>query len=206
MRSYSQFQEDRIFVPILEAIGIEKGVVTDVGSGDGWSMSNARALIEKGWEAHLYDGDAKGNPDVNEVWITLEAIPDIHPCDFLSLDTDGNDWWLMQALLSREDFNPSLIVCEINARFKRDEAKTIPYDANHRWQEDQWYGCSLAAYEKLMGEYGYTLIYLHKSLNAFFLRNDHALAHPELIRPIEYRQKFDHKAHPPEKEALWVTV
>lgn len=206
MRSYSQFGEDLIFVPILEAIGIEKGVVTDVGSGDGWNMSNARALIEKGWEAHLYDGDAKGNPDVNEIWITRETAADIHPCDFLSLDIDGNDWWIMKTLLERDDFSPSLIVCEINPRFGRHEAKTIPYDPEHTWQEDQWYGCSLAAYEVLMYDHRYTLIYLHKSLNAFFLRNDHAEAHPELIRPIEYQQKRDHKPHPPEKESLWITV
>lgn len=206
MRSYSQFAEDTIFIPILEAIGIEKGIVTDVGSGDGWNMSNARALIEKGWGAHLYDGDAKGNPDVNEMWITIETAENIHPCDFLSLDIDGNDFWIMQALLNRDDFRPSLIVCEINPAFPRDVAKTITYDPDHRWNEDTFYGCTLAAYEKLMGEHGYTLIYLHKSLNAFFMRNDHAIAHPELIRPIEYQQKFDHKPHSPEKEVLWITV
>lgn len=209
MKSHSQFGEDLIFVPILvRTLGIEKGHVTDIGAGDGRNMSNARALIELGWSADLYDGDPKGAPDVEKIWVTPEGI--IHKVnpgvDFLSLDIDGCDYWVMEAILTRTYARPSLILVEINPRFQRHDPKTIPYDENHRWQQDQWYGCSLAAYEKLMGAHGYTLMYLHKSLNAFFLRNDHAEAHPELVQPIEYQQKFDHKPHSPEKEVLWITV
>ncbi len=80
----------------------------------------------------------------------------------------------------------------------------MPYNEAHVWNNDTYYGMSLAACEQLGKQYGYTLMHLHAGINAFLLRNDHAKARPELIRPIEYRQKFDHKPHPAGKP--WTTL
>ena len=127
-------------------------------------------------------------------------------CDFVNLDLDGNDFWILRELLAgtKEKNRPSLIVCEINPVFQRDEAVVMPYNAAHVWQGDTYYGMSLAACEQLATEYGYTLAYIHAGINAFLLRNDHAEAHPELIRPIEYRVKHDHRPHPSDK--TWQTL
>jgi len=201
MKDFSQNGEQPVILETLAAIGIEKGHLVDLGAGDGVTMSNSRALLDKGWTGDLYDGDPKGAKDVTKQWITKEVIPALVncKCDFLNLDTDGNDYWLLHAVYEHTAATPALIVCEINPIFQRDEAVVMPYNETHVWQEDQYYGMSLAAAEQLGKQYGYTLMHLHAGINAFFLRNDHAQAHPELIRPIEYRQKFDHKPHPPGK-------
>ncbi len=167
------------------------------------TMSNSRALLNKGWSADMYDGDPKGAKDVTKQWITREAIPALVDCrcKFLNLDIDGNDWHILEAILKKTACVPELIVCEINPIFQRDEYAVMPYNGTHQWAGDTYYGASLKAFEVLLGEY-YTLCYLHQGINAFFVWKQTADAHPELIRPIEYRVKHDHKAHPSDKQWL----
>lgn len=199
---YSQFGEEIIILDVFEKLGIEKGHLVDLGAGDGYTYSNARALLDKGWTGDLYDGDPKGAKDVHQTWITRDFLLGNITCDFLNIDLDGNDYWVLDGILNIH--YPKLIVCEINPIFERDEAKVMPYNAEHVWGNNTYYGMSLAACEKLAAQYGYTLMHLHVGINAFLLRNDHAQAHPELIRPIEYRPKRDHAPHNP--ELPWITV
>ena len=199
MGGYSQNGEEQVILNIFDTLGMTKGHLVDLGAGDGYSMSNTRALLERGWTGDLYDGNPRGANDVIKQWITREAIPALVncKCDFVNLDLDGNDYWLLSAILEHTPATPSLIVAEINPIFLRTEAKAMPYNGSHQWAGDTYYGMSLAAIERLAKEYGYTLCHLHAGINAFLLRNDHAKAHPELIRPISYVQKFDHKRHNP---------
>ena len=214
MKDYSQNGEQHVILAVFEALGIEKGHLVDLGAGDGYTMSNSRALLEKGWTGDLYDGDPKGAKDVQQVWIDLEFLTDangyrmIDPCHFLNIDLDGNDYHILERLLgvwcgSYCDM-PDLIVCEINPIFARDEAKVMPYNPEHVWDGTTYYGMSLAAAEKLGKQYGYTLVYLHAGINAFLLRNDHQFAHPALLRPIEYRVKIDHR--PDTLNRPWLTL
>ena len=99
---------------------------------------------------------------------------------------------------------PDLVVAEYNPIHDRAEAVTIPLNEAHRWDGTCYYGASLAAFELLAKKHGYTLIRTNAGINAFLLRNDHAKAHPELIKPIEYKQKWNHARHNP---ALpWITL
>lgn len=52
MKDYSQNGEQKI---ILEYFGDFVGVLLDIGANDGVTLSNSRALIEKGWIAHLVE-------------------------------------------------------------------------------------------------------------------------------------------------------
>ena len=205
LNKYSQNGEEQHILHYLDTIGIAKGHLVDLGAGDGYTMSNTRALLERGWTGDLYDGDPKGAKDVQQAWLTADspfaemfsALP-----DFLNLDVDGNDYYMLDEILRL--FKLSLIVCEINPIFQRDEAVVMPYNAEHVWDGSVYYGMSLAACEKLANQYGYTLAYLHAGINAFLLRNDHAAKHPELVRSIEYRVKVDHRPHEPGKQ--WITL
>lgn len=201
MNDYSQNGEQWEIIKMLDIIGIRKGHLVDLGAGDGYTMSNTRALLELGWTGDLYDGDPKGAKDVTKMWITRDFMLGNITCDFLNLDLDGNDYWVLDGILNIH--YPKLIVCEINPIFQRDEIAVMPYNAEHVWAGNTYYGMSLAACEQLGKKYGYTLAYLHAGINAFLLRNDHAQAHPELIRPIEYRVKRDHKPHDP--KLPWIT-
>ena len=202
MKDYSQNGEQAHILHIFDTIGLKTGHLVDLGAGDGYTMSNTRALLERGWTGDLYDGDPKGAKDVRQRWITKETAPgmEIPPCDFLNLDIDGNDYWILKAMLDRTHIRPDLIVCEVNPIFQRDEAVVMPYNSEHVWDGTVYYGMSLAACEQLAAQYGYVLCYLHAGINAFLIYKDNAEAHPELLKPIEYKVKRDHKPHPPEKE------
>jgi len=200
---YSQNGEQAHILHYLDTIGLKTGHLVDLGAGDGRTMSNTRALLDRGWTGDLYDGDPKGAKDVVKQWITL-TDPLVIGCDFLNIDIDGNDHHVLHRILATINHFPALIVCEINPIFQRDEAVVMPYNEAHVWDGTTYYGMSLAAAERLGKQYGYTLAYLHAGINAFLLRNDHAKAHPELIQPIEYRVKRDHAPHNPWKQ--WTTL
>lgn len=200
MKSYSQSGEDIVIAAVFDTLGIKSGHLVDLGAGDGEYLSNSRALLDAGWSGILIDGDPKGAKDVVKMWITDRIALDLMlsrviKIDFLNLDIDGNDYYILKAVL--DACEPNLIVAEINPIFERNEAKVMPYNEAHVWKSDTYYGMSLAACEKLAEQYGYTLMHLHAGINAFLLRNDHAKAHPELIRPIDYKVKFDHARHNP---------
>ncbi len=205
VNKYSQRGEEVVIQEIFEVLGIEKGHLVDLGAGDGYTLSNTRALLERGWTGTLLDGDPRGAKDVQKVWITKELAAHFGSmsCDFLNIDLDGNDYWILREFIGHDGIGekgPSLIVAEYNPIFPRDEAVVMPYNEAHVWNNDTYYGMSLAAVEMLAKEFGYTLIHLHGGINAFLLRNDHAAAHPELIEPIDYKIKFGHRSHPPGKQ------
>lgn len=202
MKDYSQNGEQAHILHYLDTIGIKDGHLVDLGAGDGRTMSNTRALIERGWTGDLYDGDPKGAKDVTKQWITRESVTAILDCrcKFLNIDIDGNDYWILDAMLKNTACVPDLIVAEINPIFGRDEKVVMPYNGSHVWREDTYYGMSLAALEELGKRYHYTLAYLHAGINAFLVFDSVLEEHPELIRPIEYKVKRDHAPHPPEKE------
>ena len=210
MKDYSQNGEASVIIDTFKALDIERGHAIEIGAGNGVDLSNTRNLTEKGWTADLYDGDPQGAKDVEQVWINMEwaAKPVPHSCNFLSIDIDGIDYWILDQLLAAWRSNgydmPDVVLCEYNPIHDRYEAKTIPLSEEHRWDGTTYYGASLAAFEILAARHGYTLMCTHAGINAFLLRNDHAEAHPELIRPIEYRVKKDHRPHDP--KLPWVTL
>ena len=206
MKDHSQNGEQANILHYLDTIGLKTGHLVDLGAGDGYTMSNTRALLERGWTGDLYDGDPKGAKDVVKQWITKESVRALLDCrcKFLNIDLDGNDYWILEAMLKDTACVPDLIVCEINPIFQRDEANVMPYNGSHVWDGTTYYGMSLAAAEKLLAKYHYTLAYLHAGINAFFLFHGAAKEHPELIRPIDYRVKIDHRPDP--KNRPWITL
>ena len=198
MVDYSQNGEQPHVIAFVEAMGLTTGHILEYGAGDGTTMSNTKALRDMGWTASLYDGEASG--PVKQAWITLEWLKKQRDlsCDLFCIDLDGNDYHILEKCLKAKTFKPSLIVAEINPIFRRDEVAIMPYKADHQWAHDTWYGMSLAAAERLCTMHGYVLAYLHAGINAFFVKQEHA----HLCRPIDYRQKWDHRAH--QHQTPWI--
>ena len=178
---YSQNGEDGVIAVILERIGIKMGWCCELGAWDGIHLSNCRHLIEQGWFALMIEGNpvrfenlvsnyAK-NPSVtclNRYIDTeknsLSTIFDangIRHLDFLSIDVDGLDYEIFEAL----DFRPKVICIEVNAahnpgseaRISRDIAKNN-------------IGQSLQTFVEIGEKKGYSLVCY--TGNAFFVRDD----------------------------------
>ncbi len=174
----SQGGEDGILAELFDRLGTNHRYYVEFGCGDGLQC-NTTQLRRQGWHGLLMDGvAAPAAPDavIHPAWITAENIEhllDRHGVpaepDLLSIDVDGNDYWIWRAITRR----PRVVVIEYNANLPADRAQTIPYDPAHRWDGSDFYGASLLALAQLGRAKGYTLVYCTQAgVNAFFVRSD----------------------------------
>ncbi len=136
---YSQWGEDAILAAIFERIGTANKWCCEVGAADGLFFSNVRRLIDNGWSAVLIEADADqyqkcaalhaGNPRVacgNYIAVSpgvmasgavpQKTVDDLLTCakaprdmDLLSIDVDGQDYYLFNSLMR---FQPRVVVVE----------------------------------------------------------------------------------------------
>jgi hypothetical protein len=110
-------------------------------------------------------------------FVTAENVEDLFAAagvpaepDVVSIDVDGNDWWIWRALTAHR---PRLVVIEYNGNLDPAALLVKPYDPTAEWDLSAWFGASLGAYEWLAATKGYTLVHTDlRGVNAFFLRDD----------------------------------
>lgn len=210
IQKYSQTGEEGYIEFILEKILPPRtnGFLVDIGAGDGFRYSNSRYFIEEyNFQSLLIDGDSGGNKEVKQAWITRENVLQIleqNNCpkefDFLSYDTDGNDFDIIKRIC--RSYKPDLIVCEINGTIPLGVSKKIKYDPSHYHKGDDYYGFSFSACLKLAELIGYRVVFQNDALNAYLVRKE-LLANPD----AEINVPFVHNPyHPHNKNGIWETV
>lgn len=196
-RVFSQFDEDGVVLYLLGAGGMETRRFVDLGAGDGVYASNcANLALNLGFDGLFVEGDAtkaararrfyERHPDTRErppavvqAFLTRENIDDLvrnvgfeGEIDLLSIDVDGNDYWLWQAL---ECVSARFVVVEAHTELGLEDY-VMPYDAGFDWRlapSGTKLGASPAAFERLAGELGYRLVGSNVyGFNLFFARND----------------------------------
>lgn len=187
----SQGGEDGIIEEICRRIEVERGWFVEFGAWDGVRYSNTFALVQRGWHGVYIEGDKEKAEELTRNMIEypkvislcryvaaeredrldtiLAETPVPRDFDVLSIDVDGNDYWIWKSVI---DYRPKIVVIEYNPNFGPHESKTIPYDPGHRWDGTMFYGASAAALNKLAGDKGYTLVAHTRKLNLFFVRRD----------------------------------
>lgn len=198
-RLYSQFEEDGIILFVLAMIGFGPRRVVEICAGDGTECMATNLVLNHGFEGFLFDGDEKNvargrdffrrrkdsfliQPSFEQRWITRDNVNELlknagasGEVDLFSLDIDGNDYWVWQAI---EEIRPRLCVFETHDIIPSHLSLTIPYDPEFSYaskpvHERDHRGVSLLAMTKLARAKGYRLIGAHRhGFNAFFLRND----------------------------------
>ena len=189
-RLKSQNEEDGITLALFEQVGTINRQFIEIGSG--LSGGNSALLAsELGWTGLMLDGDTERMvqvgrrfPNVRAVaaWVTRENINDLiadaglgGEIDFVSIDLDGNDYWVWRAL---DVCSPRIVILEFNAAFGPDRALTVQYDpafdrAAFKDVTAHFYGASLTAFEQLGREKGYRLVVGEpRGANIYLLRND----------------------------------
>jgi hypothetical protein len=160
----SQYGEDGVIECLLEIVGVTNKFYVEIGAGSG-EECNTRWLRNNGWSGVMLDRD-HSNPalGLHQEFVTAEninellakyAVPTVF--DMLSIDIDGNDYWVWKAVLAR--FRPRVVVIEFNAALPSNLAVTMPYDPLHRWAGQPYVGQSLLAAKKLGAQHGYSLVY-----------------------------------------------
>ena len=175
-RVYSQGGEDGVLQTIFNAIGTTGKNFVEFGAWDGKHLSNTANLrLHHGWTGLLMEGSDRGDGElVKREFISAENVEALfekygvpQTFDLLSIDIDGNDYWVWKAI---EDYTPRVVVVEYNVFFPIDQACTIPYDPEWVWDRSYYHGASIAAFQKLGRAKGYTLVYADRfAPNAFFI-------------------------------------
>lgn len=172
-RHYSQFGEDGVIARIFEIVGIRNKFYVELGAGAGLEC-NTRFLREKGWFGVALDRNNM-NPSLSlfREFVTAENVNRLlekhrvpSEFDLLSVDLDGNDYWIWRQVASR--FRPRVVVVEFNGAIPSDVAVTMPYLPLFRWAGEPNIGQSLLAAKKFASARGYSLI-LAAPPNAFLV-------------------------------------
>ncbi|HEY2894885.1 MAG TPA: hypothetical protein VGJ16_11745 [Pirellulales bacterium] len=197
----SQNGEDGVLEAIFRDIGTTNRYFVEFGVEDAVECNTAH-LIEQGWTGLLMDfsGISK-NPkaEVKKEFITAENIQQLfekyrvpHQFDLLSIDIDGNDFWVWKQIEHR----PRVIVIEYNAHVPPNLCRVVPYDPTFQWVGTDYFGASVLALKELGMRKGYTLVHCEQTgTNAFFVANEdlprdyQPRAVEEIYRPPNYLNK-----------------
>ncbi|MFT7465021.1 MAG: hypothetical protein ACI9EF_003381, partial [Pseudohongiellaceae bacterium] len=119
-------------------------------------------------------------PHLQHAWVTKDSIDALivaagfeGEIELLSIDLDGMDYWVWDAVKS---VRPRVVVAEYNSIFSADKAVAVAYADDFRWPGKVQPGASLGALVKLAKASGYRLVGCQRSqFNAFFVDNNEGL-------------------------------
>jgi hypothetical protein len=195
----SQNGEDGILAFLFSKIGPGDRRFVEFGIGDVARCNSTQLALGFGWSGLLVDGERRfveaalrfyaAHPEaaarvrIAEAWITPDNVDAVFrsngmqgDVDLVSIDIDGNDYWVWQALSAAR---PRVVAIEYNASLGAEESLVTRYDPHFdrfALHPRGWYhGASLAAFERLARARGYRLVGCDSSgFNAFFVRDDAA--------------------------------
>lgn len=178
----SQTDEDGIIEQIFKHVVPRSKYFVEFGIGPNWLDHDyagglegncVRLRDELGWSGLLMDGgEHPAHYDVKREFIKPTNINGLlrkhgvpNDVDIISIDIDGQDFWVMMAI----DYRPSLFIVEYNPNFfQMYQRLTVPFDEKFRWDGTQYYGASLGGLNALANDKGYKLVYSN-GVNAFFV-------------------------------------
>lgn len=203
---FSQSDEDGITLEIVRRVCDRKGLVLEIGVGDGIE-NNSLVLLALGWRAiwvgnedlGLTVSDFKDTISYTKSWVTRENIfatvsaglenlsAETDEIDVLMIDLDGNDFHVLQALLLA-GLSPKAMVLEYNSFLPPPIDWKMEYDAEHIWTPPSLnYGASLQALVNLLEGFGYFLVGCNAQTgnNAFFVKNEFSPQFLDVNRGVE---------------------
>ena len=178
---YSQDNQDGIIQYIFKNIETTNKFCIEFGFDtteltDGSGSNTARLIMEDQWSSLLLDNEHE-NPSINlhKEFLTETSVCSVfkkynvpQQFDYLSIDVDSIDLWLMKSIL-KGGYKPRLISVEYNSNFPIDMSVTVKPD--NIWGGDAIYGASLLALNRVAEEFNYRLIGVTRQLDLFFIEN-----------------------------------
>ena len=202
---YSQWGEDGIIQYLIRNIAIDHEIFVEIGVEDYTECNTRFLLLNNAWSGLAIEGSKQHvdkirlsreywlyNLKVAHAFVTTENINDLlegnglkGEIGLLSIDIDGNDYWIWEAITV---INPVIVVIEYNHRFGKEKALTVPYEETFVREQKHYstiyYGASLSALYLLGQRKGYELVGCSSSgVNAFFVRKDKLPRHIHSLTP-----------------------
>lgn len=191
---FSQFGDDGIIQYLIKNIKVSEDKFVEFGVED-YTESNTRFLLRyNNWKGLIIDGSLTHiefiknssiywRHDLTAVnsFITAENINQIleengfgGKIGLLSVDIDGNDYWVWQAIHVTE---ADIVVAEYNSLFGADRSIVVPYKSNFVRSDAHYsylyFGASLMALNDLAHQKGYAFVGCNQAgNNAYFVKRE----------------------------------
>jgi len=198
---FSQYGEDGIIQEIFRRIGVTNQTFIEFGVGNGLE-NNTLNLLMQDWLGLWIEGDSSHAANIRnhfsdelsskqlhfiEDFITPENIEELFAAaqmpeepDLLSIDIDGNDYYVWEAI---NRYKPRVVVCEYNAIFPPPQRWRMAR-AHQMVPISSHFGASLASLTALAERKDYKLVGCSLSgANAFYVRSDVVAGH-EFVDPF----------------------
>jgi hypothetical protein len=214
LRIFSQNGEDGVLAAIHRRIGVGERFFVEFGAETGREANCVLLADVHGWAGLFMEADPDKYRELEEKYtnsqlvqtrltmVTPDNIEELlaaagTPEEFgvLSIDVDGQDYWLWKAL---DRYHPRVVVIEYNSALPAG-AKLVQPDEPIVWDKTNYGGASLGALVALAEKKGYRLAHLELTgTNAFFVRTDLAdglTGQPVLRSPNHW---LESSGHPPD--------
>ncbi len=207
--------EDGILLFLLSVVGSGRKRLVDLGSASVDASNSSNLILHHGWSGLLVDADEDSvdtaragyerlgviPPEMTHAWLTAENVNDllrergvVGEIDLLSIDIDGNDYWLWRAI---DAIAPRVVIIEYQDIIGPERSITIPYEPGfslHHYEvnaeQNNYVGASLRAMVNLGREKGFRLVGVNNyGFNAFFVRDGLA---DDLLPAIPVEDGFPH--------------
>ena len=194
IKVYSQNGEDGIIKHIFDNIGVTNKKSCEFGFH--WNEANTLNLMKNNWNCLFIDANKShinkfndyyknnftnstaicSNIYINNINEILTENNFIDEVDFLSIDIDSNDYFVLKNITC---CNPRVICAEYNASFGPDLKVSIPHDGIRTNPKVDYWGASYMAFINLLSNYN--LVAVIAGVNLFFVRKDIPLNNVEVI-------------------------
>ncbi len=209
---FSQWGDDGIIDWLNHQLRFKHKRFVEIGVEDYWECNTRFLLKKNNWSGLALDMSKiciekiksqsiywKNDLRAKRVFVNKENINEIlkkynfhKNISLLSLDIDGNDYWVMEKLKIKAD----LIICEFNGIFGDIHEITIPYKKNFDRSKEHYsnlyYGCSIRSLISLFLKKKYHFIGTNSAgNNAYFLNKENFELIKNRIRKIKiFSPKF----------------
>ncbi len=188
--------EDGILGYLLSQLENIPETFVDIGSGDCIKSNCANLAVHFGWQGVFIDKDPKQlavgksfykdkikqglSIRFTEAEVTTSNVNQLiadagykNNVGLLSIDIDGNDYWVWKAI---ESIQPEVVLIEAKVEFGY-KSLAVPYGLqNHHSVDREYNGASVAAIKKLGIAKGYKLVGANKQgYNLFFVKQERNL-------------------------------
>jgi hypothetical protein len=203
---FSQFEEDGLLLYLFSLIGEGSKTFIEIGSNDGINSNCSNLAIHFGWSGLFFEGDEKlikrgrkfyskiptpyhPKPKYVLAIIKAENINQLieqnglkGDIELLSIDIDGNDYWVWDALTV---VKPKVVVIETHTEFGTKNI-VVPYDPDYMYpgKHPVYHGASVVAMNKLAQRKGYRLVGANDlGINQIYVREDLLLNEVPTVTP-----------------------
>jgi len=189
---FSQNGEDGILDVLRRQLKVKNRYFIEIGVSDGIENNSAWLVVAEKYAGIMIEGDSQLAARANRmiaghsvgsecynVFVTRENVKKLkslafyHNPDVFSLDIDGNDYYIAQAILDG-GFRPQIFVVEYNSVYGPERHITVEYHDDFAFASAHptqlYYGVSITGWRKFFESRGYRFVTVDQNgVNAFFV-------------------------------------